>query len=82
MTGRADGHLRGIVGDNIRKAMEEKDISAAELARRMGAHEKAVRRWRNGEMVPSFDKNMPLLAETLGYEQSWFFTDHNEKAAA
>lgn len=61
--------------------MAAADITSAELARRLDDHERAVRRWRNGEVTPSTD-NMTRLAMELNVDPGYFYTEHEEKAAA
>lgn len=73
--------MKSRVATNIREAMRERGVNAAELARRLGDHERQVRRWRNGETVPGFG-NLAKLAVELDREPGWFYLDHTEKAAA
>jgi ribosome-binding protein aMBF1 (putative translation factor) len=69
------------VAVNIQRAMAEREITSAELARRLGDHERQVRRWRNGEVSPR-PESFARLAMELDREPSWFYMDHEEKAAA
>ena len=75
--------MKSRVATNIRGAMRERGVNSAELARRLGDHERQVRRWRNGETVPGFD-NLAKLAVELDKEPGWFYLDHapSERAAA
>lgn len=67
--------MKSRVATNIKAAMEDADVTAASLARALGDHERQVRRWRNGETVPSFD-NVVKLAVELDREPGWFYVDH------
>lgn len=69
------------IAANICAALDDKGISAAELARRFEWNEKTVRRWRNGEVTPSTD-TLSMVAGEVGVDVSWFYLDHTEKAAA
>ena len=70
------------VAANICRAMDERGLSSAELARRLDDHERQIRRWRNGEVSPR-SESLAHLALELGHDPSWFFMDHeSEKAAA
>lgn len=74
--------MKGRVAANIRTAMKDAGVTSAELARSLDDHERQVRRWRNGETVPTFENVMKLAVE-LGREPGWFYVDHSgEKAAA
>jgi transcriptional regulator with XRE-family HTH domain len=79
MSGRATGHLKSLVATNIREAMG--DMTSAELANRLQTHERNVRRWRNGEATPTLPR-LTTIADELGREVAWFYTDHNTAAAA
>jgi transcriptional regulator with XRE-family HTH domain len=71
-----------IVGQNIAAAMREQGLTDDAVAKQLDTHEKTVRRWRNGEVVPSMKTNMPQLAALLGHPIAWFFAEHTERAAA
>lgn len=45
-----------IFADNLRSLMEKKDISGAELARKMGISKSAVSDWLAGKSLPRIDK--------------------------
>lgn len=84
MSGRASGHpaqLQDIVAANVVAAMDALGIkTAAELARRLDTHEKTVRRWRQGEVIPNH-KTLHRLADMIGVQASWFYVDHEREAA-
>lgn len=81
MTGQASGHLRGTIAANIVTAMDALELSAAELSRQTGFHERAIRRWQKGGASPSLD-NIQRLSEALRQPVEWFYTDHGDKVAA
>jgi transcriptional regulator with XRE-family HTH domain len=81
MESRQGTDMKSRLAENIRVAMAQEDITTAELARRLEDHERQVRRWRNGETVPSFE-NVTKLAFELGREPGWFYLDHSERSAA
>ena len=81
MESRHEPDMKSRLAENIRAAMEDEGVTTAELARRLEDHERQVRRWRNGETVPSFD-NVTKLAFELGREPGWFYLDHEERTAA
>lgn len=67
---------------NIAAAIERSGLSAAEVARQAGSHERAVRRWRNGEVTPS-QKNLARLATVLGVSDvTWFYLPHEDEPVA
>lgn len=80
MESRHKPDMKSRLARNIRDAMAETNMTSAELARRLGDHERQVRRWRNGETVPGFS-NITKLSVELNREPGWFYLDH-EKAAA
>lgn len=81
MTGHATGHLRTVIAANIVAAMAERELSAADLMRETEFHERAIRRWRRGEVSPSLT-NMEVLAAKLGHPVEWFYTDHGYESQA
>lgn len=81
MESRHETDMESRLATNIREAMAQEGLTTAELARRLEDHERQVRRWRNGETVPTFE-NVTKLAFELNRDPGWFYTDHNEKAAA
>jgi transcriptional regulator with XRE-family HTH domain len=73
--------IKGRVAANIRQAMADQDLTAAELARRLDDHERQIRRWRNGEVTPKLD-SLARLAMELDRDPSWFYMDHGGQVAA
>ena len=43
------------IGENIRNARKAAGVSQKELAERLGAYQKDVSRWENGERTPSLE---------------------------
>jgi transcriptional regulator with XRE-family HTH domain len=78
---RQEPDTRELIGRNIAAAMDEAEITSAELARRLATHERGVRRWRNGEVAPTLD-NLARLAREFGKDIAWFYTEHDEKPVA
>lgn len=81
MSGRAIGHLKELVAANITLAIAESGMTLAEIARHLETHEKAVRRWRKGEVTPHQD-NLHRLAVLLDRDVAWFYTDHDDNGEA
>lgn len=69
------------ISANIALAIEQEGITVAEVARRIEGHERAVRRWRNGEGAPDVE-SLAKLAMVLGRDLNWFYTDHDEEPVA
>lgn len=69
--------MRSRLRANIRRAIEESDLTLAEIARRIPkGHESAIRRWRDGKVTPNGD-SLVLLAIALDLEVAWFYADHD-----
>lgn len=81
VSGQATGQIASRVAENIDAAIVANGLSTAEVARRMQTGEKAVRRWRRGDVTPN-QENMQRLALMLaGGDVAWFYTQHNGRAA-
>lgn len=76
-----DTDIKRLVATNIALAIEQEAITVAEVARRIGGHERGVRRWRNGEGAPDIE-SLGRLAAVLNRDINWFYTDHKETIAA
>jgi ribosome-binding protein aMBF1 (putative translation factor) len=73
-------NIKKRVAANIAAAMDDQDVGPSEVARRIGGHERAVRRWRDGEVTPGQD-SLARLAIALEIEDAaWFYV--NEPAEA
>lgn len=81
MSGQAIGQIQSLVAHNITAAMDEQGITTAELARRMQTGEKAVRRWRKGEVTPNRENLQRLALLLTDGDVAWFYTDHASEAA-
>lgn len=68
------GQIKAQVAHNLDAEMVRADISAAELARRLGLNEKTVRRWRTGEVMPGIERLAEVAAE-LGCETLSFYRE-------
>ena len=69
------------VAANLTAAMAEAGVGAAEMARRIENHERAVRRWMSGQVRPGDDK-LAAMADVLGHDVTWFYvTEPGRKAA-
>jgi transcriptional regulator with XRE-family HTH domain len=75
----ASRNLAAIVGANIRTARLAAGLSQNDLAQRVGgkASLTQVSAWERGISRPSDDR-LILLAETLGRDVGWFFTEHEQ----
>lgn len=78
---RASSDLAAIIGRNIRSARKDAGLNQRQLAERVGVVDgMAVSRWERGEHRPSA-ASLIQLAEALGCEIGWFYTDHGRAAA-
>lgn len=41
------------IGQNIKKARKQAEMTQKELAERLGVYQKDISRWENGQLVPS-----------------------------
>ena len=60
------------MGDLLRRAMKEKDLSVGELARQLEIAQKEVYRWLRNECVPPF-LVMGRVLEITGKNAEYFF---------
>ncbi len=82
MPGQVKPTMKQRIAQNIALAMREQGIGPGELSQITGQHERAIRRWRNGEVTPGED-NLALLAVGLKRESvDWFYLEHDTEAAA
>lgn len=80
MTSQATGDLRATIASNIKAARREADLTQAQLASLLGIESMAISKWERGRHAPS-DSNLIALAEHLGRDIGWFYTDHDRRAA-
>lgn len=74
--------LRKRVGHNIRLARNSRDLTQSELAAAIGVNSgQIVSDWERGVALPS-TANAAALAQELGRDIAWFYTDHDEEPIA
>lgn len=66
------------LGDRIRIAREQADLSQDEVAKAFDISREAVQQWEDGSTMPSTPK-LPLLATTLKTTVQWLFEETTEK---
>lgn len=60
--------------------MAANEITADELAKRVGVGVRLVQKWRAGEVIPSYP-NLRALEDALDRPVAWFFSENGEEAA-
>lgn len=60
---------RRVTCKNLKRLLEEKDLSAAEVGRRIGVSESTARSWFNGQRYPRI-KQLQALAEFFGVSRA------------
>lgn len=75
-------NLSLIVGANLRVAREALDLTQRELASRLGGKTDGQRisDWERGVNLPN-PLSFVALADLLGHDVAWFYTDHEAAAA-
>lgn len=68
-----------IIGSNIRLARETQDLYQRELAGRVNVTPQRISDWENGRARPT-DSNLLRIAQALGHDYAWFFTDRRVAA--
>ena len=82
MTSQATKDLKVTVAENVRSARKAAGLTQRELAGRVNDVDAlAVSRWERGTSIPN-PTNLAALADALGRDVGWFYTDHTDKAAA
>lgn len=76
---RQQPDMKRRIAANICRVLDERQLSAAEVARQIGANEKTVRRWRDAEVTPS-QSNLAELAMFLGVDLTSFYLPHDDEA--
>lgn len=61
-------------GQRLKEALEKRNMSASELARRIGVTRGAVSFWLRGETQTVSGPNLMALATTLGIDATWLTT--------
>lgn len=80
MSSQGPGHIKSIIGANVKLAREELEWTQLQLASRIGVDPMVVSRWERGKNRPS-DGYLAAAAIALGRPQAWFFVDRSEEAA-
>lgn len=71
---QAHRHIKSIVGDNLKRARQERGWTQAQLAVELGGDSTAISRWERGRVKPD-DDSLTTLAQVLGKDFAWFFVD-------
>lgn len=58
----------------FQKLLEEKNVTAYEVAKQTGIAQTTLSAWKNGEYTPKVDK-LKLIAEYFGVSISYFLED-------
>ena len=82
MSSQATRQIRSIVGDNIKVARDELELTQHGLAALLGmaSGHTAVSRWERGVVMPA-TSTLTRIADVLGRDIHWFYTDHDREAA-
>lgn len=81
MTNQAPRQIKQIVAENILAARTELGLTQRELARAANdVPALAVYRWEKALALPNV-QNFTALADALGRDIAWFYTDHAKAAA-
>ena len=82
MSRQATRHIKSIVGGNIRSARDASGLTQRELGARVNDMDSInVSRWERAQVMPSA-ASMVALAEALGRDVAWFYTDHEPEREA
>lgn len=81
MPSQAPRQIKTIIGQNLGAARKAKRLTQRQLAQALDTDAFQVSRWERGIVRPT-DTTLVRLAEALGVEFVWFFTEHETKAAA
>lgn len=73
--------IRRRFGENVRARRRALGLTQRQFAERIDTDAFQVSRWERGVVRPT-DVTLARLAEALGVEFAWFFTDHGTRAAA
>jgi transcriptional regulator with XRE-family HTH domain len=80
MPSQVPRHLKVVIAENIRAARDGAGLTQAELAKRLNMESINVSRWERALVTPNLD-NFAALADALGHDIAWFYTDHEAAAA-
>ncbi len=81
MSSQGARQIKSIVGGNIRTARKAKKLTQVQLAAALNMDPIAVSRWERGSNMPDAVATVPRIAEALGVEIAWLYTDHERRAA-
>jgi transcriptional regulator with XRE-family HTH domain len=79
-TGQGNG-IASIVGSNIKRARTDRRLKQRELGALLHVGPQQVSDWERGAYKPN-DTNLIRLAEALGKDFAWFYTEHETERAA
>ena len=80
MTSQGSDQIVSTVSRNIRTARVEAGLTQRALAIALDVDIRAVNRWERAGITPS-GQNLAKLAEMLGRDPGWFYTNHERVAA-
>jgi transcriptional regulator with XRE-family HTH domain len=70
-----------VFADNLRAAQTLSGVTNEALARQIDVGLRDVQRWRAGTAEPRGHR-LVALADALGHDSGWFYTDHQTTASA
>lgn len=73
--------FRNALGERIRLAREEANLSLVALAQQIGSSRSAVSRWERGESEPEWSSAV-ALARVLNRDVAWFAVPHDAEGSA
>jgi transcriptional regulator with XRE-family HTH domain len=73
---KAERELRELLGENIRRARDEAELTQEQLAERLGVETGVISKWERGRRMPRADAFM-AMAELFGHEHDlgWFYQE-------
>lgn len=73
---QANRQIETILAENIEAARKDRRLTRRELAAHVnGVDPLAIYRWERSGVMPNAS-NMQALADALGHDVAWFYTDH------
>lgn len=74
--------IKGLVGRNLQRARLEAGLTQSQLARDSDiADPQNISKWERGIYMPA-DESLLAMAEVLGRNLAWFYTDHDSEPVA
>jgi transcriptional regulator with XRE-family HTH domain len=80
VSGQGTGRIRDLVAANLRRAQEQRGLTARQLADAVGAAPEQVSKWRRAELMPSL-AYLIRLAEVLDVDVAYFYAEQEEVPA-